>query len=104
MVSRKTITLTTLILCILLRMEPALAQSLPIELGFDATLAKYVSVTMAFATAAFAAGWAVGKVGAVGMASAAQRPETKTTAVIIAALGEALAVYGLVISILILQY
>jgi len=63
---------------------------------------KFLSATIAFAVAAIAAGWAVSKAGAAGLAGSAERPEIRTTAIIIAALGEAIAIYGIVIAILIL--
>lgn len=63
---------------------------------------KFLSAAIAFAAAAIGAGWAVGKAGAAGLAGSAERPEIRTTAIIITALGEAIAIYGIVIAILIL--
>ena len=44
----------------------------------------------------------VGKAGSAGLAASAEKPELKTTAIIITALGEAIAIYGIVVAILIL--
>ena len=64
--------------------------------------AKYVAAGIAFGLGAIAAGWAVGRAGAAGLAATAERPEAKTTAIIITALGEALAIYGLVVALLLI--
>jgi V/A-type H+-transporting ATPase subunit K len=61
---------------------------------------KFLSAAIAFAAAAIGAGWAVSKAGAAGLAGSAERPEIRTTAIIITALGEAIAIYGIVIAIL----
>jgi len=63
---------------------------------------KYLSAAIAFTGSAIGAGWAVSKAGAAGLAGTAERPEIRTTAIIITALGEAIAIYGIVIAILIL--
>jgi V/A-type H+-transporting ATPase subunit K len=62
----------------------------------------YLSAAVAFATSALAAGWAISKAGSAGLAGSAEKPEIRTTAIIISALGEALAIYGIVVAILIL--
>tara|TARA_B100000315_G_C14582903_1_gene591427 strand:- start:404 stop:769 length:366 start_codon:yes stop_codon:yes gene_type:complete len=66
----------------------------------DPEAAKVIAAGLAFGMGSIAAGFAVGKAGAAGMAAVAERPETKTTAIIITALGEALAIYALVIALL----
>ena len=63
---------------------------------------KFLAASLAFGLAAVAAGFAVGKAGSAGLAAAAERPELRTLAIIITALGEALAIYRIVIAILIL--
>lgn len=68
----------------------------------DPEAAKFASAGLAFGLGALAAGLAVGRAGAAGMAATAERPEVRTTAIIITALGEALAIYGLVIALLIM--
>ena len=64
--------------------------------------AKPFAASIAFSVAALAAGFAIAKAGSAGLAAAAERPELKTTAIIITALAEAIAIYGIVIAILIL--
>jgi len=85
------------------RILPVLA--LPDALQFfpaDPEANKFLAAAFAFGIAAIAAGFAVGKAGSAGLAGTAERPEIRTTAIIITALGEALAIYGIVIAILIL--
>jgi len=66
------------------------------------SMSKYLAASISFAAAALGAGMAVAKAGAAGLAAAAERPEMRTTAIIITALGEAIAIYGIVVAILIL--
>ncbi len=70
--------------------------------GESAKSSQLFSAAMAFSAGAIAAGWAVGRAGSAGLAGTAERPEIRTTAIIITALGEALGIYGIVIAILIL--
>jgi|TARA_B100001971_G_C18207390_1_gene548482 V/A-type H+-transporting ATPase subunit K len=78
---------------------PAFAQE---ETSGIADVGKFLAAAIAFAAAAIGAGLAVGKAGSAGLAAAAERPEMRTTAIIITALGEAIAIYGIVVAILIL--
>ncbi len=78
---------------------PAFAQE---ETSVIGNASKYFVASLAFAAAAVGAGLAVGKAGSAGLAAAAERPEMRTTAIIITALGEAIAIYGIVVAILIL--
>lgn len=82
-------------------LSPALAYS-PLQVATDAVGLKTLAAAIAFAFAALAAGWAIANAGSAGLASAAERLELRTTAIIISALGEALAIYGIVVAILIL--
>jgi V/A-type H+-transporting ATPase subunit K len=66
------------------------------------SMSKFFAASVAFAAAAVAAGMAVARAGAAGLAATAERPEMRTTAIIITALGEAIAIYGIVVAILIL--
>lgn len=63
---------------------------------------KAFAASIAFGLAALGAGWAISRAGSAGLAATAERLEVRTTAIIITALGEALAIYGIVIAILIL--
>lgn len=76
----------------------SLQQIFPSDVGSNVVWAA----SIAFAAAALSAGWAISKAGSAGLAGSAERPEIRTTAIIIAALGEALAIYGIVIVIFIL--
>jgi V/A-type H+-transporting ATPase subunit K len=78
---------------------PAHAQT---TTGFGDKALNYLSAAIAFASSAIAAGWAIGRAGSAGLAGSAERPELRTTAIIISALGEALAIYGIVVALLIL--
>ncbi|MBI2184692.1 MAG: V-type ATP synthase subunit K [Thaumarchaeota archaeon] len=84
---------------------PALAQTPQSYAGFfpaDPASNKFIGAAIAFGLSAIAAGLAIGRAGSAGLAGTAERPEIRTTAIIITALGEALAIYGIVIAILIL--
>ncbi|MBM3897220.1 MAG: ATPase [Thaumarchaeota archaeon] len=61
--------------------------------GIPNSLAKAIG----FGLAALAAGYAIGNAGAAGMAAVAEKPETRVFAIIVVALGEAIAIYGLVL-------
>jgi V/A-type H+-transporting ATPase subunit K len=63
---------------------------------------RFLAMALAIGLSAIAAGWAIGRAGAAGLAAAAERPELRTTGIIISALGEALAIYGLIVALLIL--
>ena len=91
--------LSLLLLAGALFVAPAHAQTTG---GFDEKSANYLSAALAFAGSAIAAGWAIGRAGSAGLAGSAERPELRTTAIIISALGEALAIYGIVVALLIL--
>ena len=84
-----------------LLMAPAFAQE---TTGSNelSSMSKFIAASVAFGAAAIGAGVAVAKAGAAGLAAAAERPEMRTTAIIITALGEAIAIYGIVVAILIL--
>lgn len=64
--------------------------------------AKVFAAAIAFAAAAGAAGLAISRAGSAGLAASAERPEMRTLAIIIAAFGEALAIYGIAIAFFIL--
>ncbi len=89
----------------LLVMIPAFAQPLsPLQAeptGLASSF-KFMAAALAFSAAAIGAGLAVGRAGSSGLAATAERPEMRTTAIIITALGEAIAIYGIVVAILIL--
>lgn len=61
-----------------------------------------LSIALAFSLSVIGAAWAIARAGSAGLAAAAERPELRTTAIIISALGEALGIYGLIIVILML--
>lgn len=64
--------------------------------------AKVFAAAAAFIAAVSSAAWAISRAGSAGLAASAERPEIRTTAVIISAFAEALAIYGIVISFFIL--
>ena len=82
--------------------SPSLAQTYtPLQVGEGLDL-KTISAAIAFGLSALGAGLAIGRAGSAGLAASAERPELRTLAIIITALGEALAIYGIVVAILIL--
>lgn len=63
---------------------------------------KFIGAGIAFGLAALGAGYAIGGVGAAGLAAITERPELKSQALVFTALGEAIAIYGIVVAIIIL--
>lgn len=89
----------TIVFCLFSITPVAFAQE---ETSDIVDASKFFAAAIAFSAAAIGAGLAVGKAGSAGLAAAAERPEMRTTAIIITALGEAIAIYGIVVAILIL--
>ena len=63
---------------------------------------KFVGAGLAFGLAALGAGVAIGGVGAAGLAVLSERPDLRSQALVFTALGEAVAIYGIVMAIIIL--
>ncbi len=63
---------------------------------------KFLGSAIAFSSGAIGAGYAIGKAGSAGLAAATEKLELRTQGLIIAALGEAIAIYGIVVALLIL--
>ena len=61
-----------------------------------------LGIGIAFGAAAIGAGIGIHGAGSAGLSAAAERPELSTLAIIITALAEAIAIYGLVVVILML--
>jgi len=73
------------------------------EANTNALVSKVFAATIAFGVAVAAAGFTISKAGSAGLAASAERPEVRTVAIIIAAFGEALAIYGIAIAFFILS-
>ena len=94
--------LPIILLSSLLILSPASAvQTQQQDLLSDSAI-KILAAAVAFGLAVLAAGFTIAKAGSAGLAAAAERPEVRTTAIIIAAFGEALAIYGIVVAFFIL--
>lgn len=70
--------------------------------GGTAAGMKFVGAGLAFGLAALGAGVAIGGVGAAGLAVISERPDLRSQALVFTALGEAVAIYGIVMAIIIL--
>lgn len=70
--------------------------------GPSDVFSKVFAAAIAFSAAVLASGFAISRAGSAGLAASAERPEVRTTAIIIAAFGEALAIYGIAIAFFIL--
>lgn len=83
---------------------PLLLLMLPVALAAEAEtiFSKVFAAAIAFAAAVLASGFAISRAGSAGLAASAERPEVRTVAIIIAAFGEALAIYGIAIAFFIL--
>lgn len=60
---------------------------------------KAIAVGLSIGLSCLAAGYAVGKVGAAALGAAAERPELLARSIVLVALGEGIAVFGLVVAI-----
>lgn len=85
---------------LLVTLSVGVSPAFAVEAPGGQAIPKSFSAGIAFAAGAIAAGYAVGRAGSAGLAAAAERPEMRTLAIIITALGEALAIYGIVMAIL----
>ena len=63
---------------------------------------KFIGAGVAFGLAALGEGIAIGGVGAAGLAAITERPELRSQALVFTALGEAIAIYGIVVAIIII--
>ncbi|RLE82915.1 MAG: ATPase [Thermoprotei archaeon] len=75
------------------------------EVGGEGSIARAISIlgiSAAFGMAVIAAGIGIALAGSSAISAAAERPEIKTLGLIITALAEALAIYGLLVVILML--
>ena len=70
--------------------------------GGTETGMKFVGAGLAFGLAALGAGVAIGGVGAAGLAVISERSDLRSQALVFTALGEAIAIYGIVMAIIIL--
>ncbi|MEM0481285.1 MAG: ATP synthase subunit C [Nitrososphaerota archaeon] len=78
---------------------------LPVVFAVEVTsdiFSKVFAAAIAFSAAVLASGFAISRAGSAGLAASAERPEVRTVAIIIAAFGEALAIYGIAIAFFIL--
>ncbi|MEM2225374.1 MAG: hypothetical protein QXR47_04630 [Candidatus Caldarchaeum sp.] len=64
--------------------------------------ARTFAAAIAFAAAVASSGFGIARAGSAGLAASAERPELRTTAIIISAFAEALGIYGIVIAFFIL--
>lgn len=91
---------------LLVAAPPAQAQAAPVALaGLSAEAWSYGLLAAAISTAlaALGAGFAVGKVGTAAIGALAEKPELFGRLLIFVGLAEGIAIYGLIVSILILN-
>jgi V/A-type H+-transporting ATPase subunit K len=69
----------------------------------DARGTAFLAVAITMGMACLAAAFAVGKVGAAAMGAAAEKPEILTKAIVFAGLGEGIAIFGLIVSLFLLN-
>ena len=65
--------------------------------------AAFYAVAATMGAACLAAAFAVAKVGAAAMGAAAEKPEILTKAIVFAGLGEGIAIFGLIVSLFLLN-
>ncbi|MBN2449983.1 MAG: H+transporting two-sector ATPase C subunit [Lentisphaeria bacterium] len=65
--------------------------------------APYIAIAVTMGTACLAAAYAVGKVGAAALGAAAEKPELLGKAIVFVGLGEGIAIFGLIISLMLIN-
>jgi V/A-type H+-transporting ATPase subunit K len=84
--------------------RPALAQTAGTAVTHPELASwAYVAAALSTGLAALAAGYAVGRVGSAGIGAIAEKPELFGRILVLVGLAEGIAIYGLIISILILN-
>ncbi len=68
-----------------------------------ATSAPYFAAALVMGLACMSAAYAVGKVGAAALGAAAEKPELLGKAIVFVGLGEGIAIFGLIISLMIIN-
>ena len=94
------ITLTIIATLFLMFVPLAYAQE---DGGASSDGMKFLGAGIAFAGATLGAGMAIGRAGSASLAAAAENESMKTQGLIITALGEAIAIYGIVVALLMLS-
>lgn len=90
---------------LLLAAKPGFAAEAATVPSLDPELAKWAFVAAAVSTAlaALGAGYAVARVGSAGIGAIAEKPELFGRVLVLVGLAEGIAIYGLIVSILILN-
>jgi len=90
---------------ILVALHPAFAADLPAAGLTDPEILKpaFLAAALATALAALAAGYAVARVGSAAVGALAEKPELFGRVLVLVGLAEGIAIYGLIVSILILN-
>jgi V/A-type H+-transporting ATPase subunit K len=74
----------------------------PSAAGVDSNVSGFASAALAVGLACIGAGYAVAQVGAAAMGAVSERPELAGRALIFVGLAEGIAIYGLIVSVMIL--
>jgi V/A-type H+-transporting ATPase subunit K len=90
---------------LLLPAGPALAEDATLAMLLDPEVVKwgYASAAAAAALSAIGAGYAVAQVGSAAVGALAEKPELMGRVLVMVGLAEGIAIYGLIVSILILN-
>lgn len=79
------------------------AVSAPSGAAVQGAMAPYLSAALVMGLACISAAYAVGKVGAAALGAAAEKPELLGKAIVFVGLGEGIAIFGLIISLMIIN-
>lgn len=71
--------------------------------ALQGAMAPYFSAALVMGLACVSAAYAVGKVGAAALGAAAEKPELLGKAIVFVGLGEGIAIFGLIISLMIIN-
>ena len=79
------------------------AVTAPAGAALQGAMAPYFSAALVMGLACVSAAYAVGKVGAAALGAAAEKPELLGKAIVFVGLGEGIAIFGLIISLMIIN-
>jgi V/A-type H+-transporting ATPase subunit K len=71
--------------------------------GMSDSSAVFYAIAITMGTACLSAAYAVGKVGAAALGAAAEKPELLGKAIVFVGLGEGIAIFGLIISLMLIN-
>jgi V/A-type H+-transporting ATPase subunit K len=81
----------------------ATAVHAPLPLSSGGNWAAFLAIAITMGSACLSAGYAVGKVGSAALGAAVEKPELLGKAIVFVGLGEGIAIFGLIISLMLMN-